>query len=161
MSQFDPTLNQQGFPVNTDLDAFGNRLHVDTILMASSSLSAGTAISVTNFAGRGALFYMNITSAFPGSGSTTYTLKIQLRQPNAVNSAVTLCACAPMSASGVSTLVVFPGALRSSTAPSTSVNAALAVMGCPLPRNFSVVVSLSTGATSKEVVMSLGMTTIY
>ncbi|SRR6266404_4442870 len=150
MSVFNPAINELNQPV-----------HQDAILMPSSSLSASTAISITNFAGRGAYFFMNITSAFPGSASTTYALKIQMKQPNAQLSAVTLAAMTPASASGVYVLCVFPGALRSSTAPSASTNAALAVFGCPLPANFNVVVSLSTGATSKEVVMSLGMTTIY
>jgi hypothetical protein len=129
--------------------------------MASSSLSASTAISVTNFAGRGAFFFMNITSAFPGSASTTYALKVKMSMPNATASSVTLAAMTPASASGAYVLCVYPGALRSSTAPSASTNALMAVFGCPLPANFTVMVSLSTGATSKEVVMSLGMTTIY
>lgn len=150
MSQFNPDFNELNQPV-----------HQERILMPSTSLSASTAIAVTNFAGRGAMFFMNITSAFPGSGSTTYALKVKAIMPNAVLSAVTIAACAPMSASGVSTLIIYPGALRSSTAPSASTDAAMAVFGCPLPRTFNVVVSLSTGATSKEVTMSLGMTTLY
>lgn len=143
MSQFDPSLDQFGKPIQTS-----------TVLMASSSLSASTAISVTNFYGRGAMFFMNITSAFPGSASTTYTLKIKTAMPNATASSAVLCACSPRSASGAVVLVVYPGAALTQ-------GAALTVAGFPLPLNFTVVASLSTGATSKEVVMSLGMTTLY
>lgn len=147
--------------LDPSIDSQGRSIHQDRILMPSTSLSASTAISVTNFAGRGAIFFMNITSAFPGSSSSTVALKVKIVQPNALLSAVTIAACTPTSVSGVSVLVCYPGALRSSTAPSVSTNAALYVMGCPLPANFSVVASFSSGATSKEVVMSLGMTTIY
>ena len=99
MTQFNPNISELGRPIANE-----------RILMASSSVSASTAISVTNFDGIGAMFFMNITSAFPISAST---------------------------------------------------DADLAVLGCPLPRTFNVVASLSTGATSKEVVMSIGMITFY
>ncbi|MGH7273253.1 MAG: hypothetical protein ACREIQ_02175 [Nitrospiria bacterium] len=150
MSQFNPDINDQGVP-----------LGLEKILMPSSSLSASTAISITNFAGKGAYFFMNVTSAFPGSGSTTVALKVKMIPPNATASAVTLAAMVPRSASGMNVLCIYPGALRSSTAPSASTDAIMAVFGSPLPRTFNVVASMSTGATSKEIVLSLGMTAIY
>ena len=127
------------------------RQNLSQVLMASSSLSASTAISVTNFNGRGVYAYMNITSAFPGSGSTTYTLKIKSIPPNATASAFTIAAAAPRSASGMSVICMYPGAIIG-TASSTVVHS-----GLPVPRDFQVVASLSSGATSKEVVMSLGL----
>jgi hypothetical protein len=164
MSQFDPSV-PNGVPPNSELwyneTTFDYvRNNVDKILMASSSLSASTAISVTNFNGRGIYAYMNITSAFPGSGSTTYTLKIKAIQPNALLSAQTIAAAPPMNASGCSILCIYPGASKTTGSNSTSAIANLAVASLPMPRNFQVVASLSAGATSKEVVMSLGMTII-
>ena len=150
MTQFNPNISELGRPIANE-----------RVLMASSSLSASTAISVTNFDGIGAMFFMNITSAFPGSASTTYALKVKMVVPNNTALTITLGATTPMSASGTTTLCIYPGALRSSTAPSASTDANLAVFGCPLPRAFNVVASLSTGATSKEVVMSIGMVTLY
>jgi hypothetical protein len=136
------------------------RGNTDLVLMASSSLSASTAIAVTNFNGRGIFAYMNITSAFPGSASTTWALKLKAIQPNATASAVTLAACFPASASGAYVLCVYPGASKATASGSTSAQANLAVASLPVPRNFQIVASLSTGATSKEVVMSLGLTII-
>ena len=123
------------------------------ILMASSSLSASTAIAVTNFSGRGIYAYMNITSAFPASGSTTYTLKVKTIPPNATASGTTIAACPPRSASGMTTLCIYPGAVVGSNSAGTAITHS----GFPLPRDFRVVASLSSGATSKEVVMSIGI----
>ena len=132
------------------------RQNLATILMASTSLSASTAIEVTNFNGRGIYAYMNITSAFPGSGSTTYTLKVKSVPPNASASGTVIAACPPRSASGLTTLCIYPGAVVGSNSAGTAITHS----GFPLPRNFKVVASLSSGATSKEVVMSIGMHTI-
>lgn len=132
------------------------RNNTSEILMASTSLSASTAIAVTNFSGRGIYAYMNITSAFPGSGSTTYTLKVKTIPPNASASGTVIAACPPRSASGMTTLCIYPGAVVGSNSAGTAITHS----GFPLPRNFSVVASLSSGATSKEVVMSIGMHTI-
>lgn len=126
------------------------RQNLSQVLMAATSMSASTAIEVTNFNGRGIYAYMNITSAFPGSGSTTYTLKIQTIPPNASASGTVVAACPARSASGISTLCIYPGLLIASIS-------AITISNMPLPRRFRVVASLSTGATSKEVVMSLGM----
>ena len=129
------------------------RQNLSQILMAATSLSASTSIDVTSFNGRGIYAYMNITSAFPGSGSTTYTLKVKTIPPNASASGSVIAACPPRSASGMTTLCIYPGA----TVGSNSAGTAITHSGFPLPRDFRVVASLSSGATSKEVVMSLGM----
>ena len=126
---------------------FGNR--AGTIIMASTSLSASTAVPVTNWTGRGIMAFMNITSAFPVSASTTYALKVKAIDPTAANSFVTIGAATPRSASGVSTVTIYPG-----IAVSAGVNCQVNMV---CPRDIVIVASLSTGATSKEVVMSLGM----
>jgi hypothetical protein len=148
MSNFDPKAPPYSPP--------GGPYNFEEVLMASTSLSASTAIAVNNFTGRGLYAFMNITSAFPGSGSTTYTLKIKLVPPNATASAVTLCAAPARSASGMVVLCVYPGAVVGSASATTGITHC----GFPLPRSFQVIASASFGATSKEVVMSLGMTII-
>lgn len=172
MSLFDPAL-PGGLPgnavqthanINLNIgDAGGTtqtyelaRNNFDQVLMASTSLSASTAIAAINHNGRGIMAFMNITSAFPGSASTTYTLKIKAIQPNATASAVTICAAPPASVSGAYVLCLYPGAVKPTVSISGAAN--VAIFGGPCPRNFQVVASLSSGATSKEVVMSLGLT---
>lgn len=128
---------------------FGNRAGV--VIMAATSLSASTAVPVTNWTGRGIMAFMNITSAFPGSASTTYALKVKVVDPTGIaGTYVTLGAASPRSTSGVSTVTIYPG-IAVSAGNNCQVN-----MVCP--RDLVIVASLSTGATSKEVVMSLGMT---
>lgn len=168
MSNFDPTIPGAvtGTPTGAQNLVYNEttfdlqRGNTDQVILASSSVSASQVVTVTNFNGRGIYAYMNITSAFPGSGSTTYALKIKAVQPNATTSAQTIAACAPVSASGCTVLCVYPGASKATGSNSTSAIANLAVASLPLPRTFQVVASLSTGATSKEVVMSLGLTII-
>lgn len=126
---------------------YGNRAGV--VLMASTSLSAGTAIAVTNFGARGILAFMNITSGFPGSASVTYCLKVKAVSPLSVGATVVLAAATPRSASGQSTVMIYPG-----IAASAGVNCQV---NCALPRDLQIVASASLGATSKEVVLSLGM----
>lgn len=123
------------------------------IAMASSSLTASTAIPITNFNGRGVMAFMNITSFAAGSGSTTYALKIKALNPLSTGSVVTLGGASPQSASGVSTLCVYPG-----IAASAGANAQVSMA---LPRDFQLVASLSSGATSKGVVMSLAYFLMY
>lgn len=124
------------------------------VLMTSRSLSASTAISVTNFNARGLIAFMNITSGFPTSGSTTYALKVKMIPPNSTASAVTIAASPPRSASGMVTLVVYPGVTIGSASGAGTLTT---YSGFPLPRDIQVVASASLGATSNTVVMSLGM----
>jgi hypothetical protein len=120
-------------------------------IMASSSLSASTAITVTNNNFKGLTAYMRITSAFPGSASTTYALKVYA-VPVTGGSNILIGGATPRSASGVSSVTVYPG-----ITVSAGVNAQVSMA---LPRDLSIVASLSTGATSKEDIMSLAMTWI-
>lgn len=146
-----PTTNDQNLLFNeTTWDPARN--NTTQILMAASSLSASTAISITNFNGRGIFAIMNISSAFPGSASTTYALKIRVSNPLSAGSTIVLGSATPRSASGVSTLCIYPG-IAASAGPNAQVS-----MGCP--RDLQIVASLSTGATSKEVVMSLAVMTL-
>jgi hypothetical protein len=130
-----------------EVPVFGNRAGV--ILMAATSLSASTAIPVTNWNGRGIMAFMNITSAFPGSASTTYALKVRAVNPLSAGTYVVLGSATPRSASGVSTVTIYPG-IAASAGPNAQINMCV-------PRDIQIVASLSTGATSKEVVLSLGM----
>lgn len=143
MSQLSTIPNESG----GETVVFGNQAGV--VLMASTSLSASTAIAVTNFCARGIMAFMNITSAFPGSASTTYALKVKAVSPLSVGATVVLAAATPRSASGQSTVMIYPG-----IAASAGVNCQV---NCVLPRDIQIVASASLGATSKEVVLSLGM----
>lgn len=113
-----------------------------TTLLASSSLSASTAIAgIANPNCKGALFILDVT-ALPGSGSTTIALKLQTVLPRTA----TFAARAAVSASGAAVFMVYPG-----------ISASAGGVASPLPRTFNALISLSTGATSKECVLSLTM----
>jgi len=161
MSMFDPrvpagTPDQANLLYNESADTFVvGRANQSRVLMASTSISASTAVAFTNHNARGVVAFMSISSAFPGSGSTTYTLKVKMTDPASGN-VVTLAAAPPRSASGTDALVVYPGAI----AGSASAGATVTRSGMPAPRDITVTASLSSGATSKEVVMSLGIMTI-
>ena len=129
------------------------RTNTSLFNMASTSLTASTAISVTNYNARGCYAYMNITTLAAASGSTTWTLKIKITPPNADTSAVTICAAPPRSATGMTVLCVYPGAVVGSNSAGTAITHS----GFPLPRDFQIVASLSSGATSKGCTMTLGL----
>ena len=144
MSTFDP--RAPGSPLT------GPAFNTGDTLMAATSISASTAISVTNFYGRGIYAYMNITSAFPGSGSTTLALKVRTIPPNATASAVTIAATAARSASGMVVLCVYPGL---STGSNSSY--AITTSGLPLPKDFQILASYSSAAASAALTVSIGM----
>lgn len=144
MSNFDPRMP----------DGPLNAINTSDVLMAASSISASTAISVTNFNARGIYAYMNVISGMPpGSASSTIALKIKTIPPNATASAVTIAAGPLSSATGCFVLCMYPGAI----AGSGSVNALVSTCGRPLPRDFQVVASISSAAASKGFVVSLGI----
>lgn len=162
MSNFDPSV-PAGIPGNANTDAVLNfngssydiqRANLSQVLLAPSGISASTAISVTNFNARGFYAFMNITSAFPGSGSTTLALKIKALPPGLVTaSAVTIAAIAARSASGIVTICMYPGAI----AGSASADALITTTGRPAPRDFLVVASYSSAAASASLTVSLGL----
>lgn len=112
-----------------------------TAIVASSTISASTAVAVNNLGCRGALFVLDVT-AIPGSLSTSIALKLNVTSPRTA----TFASRATVSASGEVVFMVYPG-----------ISASAGGVSCPLPRNFSVQLSLSTGATSKDVTLSLNM----
>lgn len=159
MSNFDPSIPTAA-PANSSvgLDYNGTtfdlrRGNLSQVLMASSSISASTAISVTNFNARGIYAYMNITSAFPGSGSTTLALKIKAIPPNATASTMTIAAVAARSASGQVAICMYPGAI----AGSASADALITTSGRPVPRDFQVVASYSSALANPALTLSIGM----
>lgn len=145
MSNFDPrspSYTPPGAVLATDGTDFNYAEANQSIetLLSSSVISASTAVSVGNFGCKGALFFLDVTSV-PGSGSTTVALKLQVTSPRtaqfATRAAVSL---------GASLFMVYPG-----------ISASAGGVSSPLPRRFSALLSLSTGATSKEVQLSLSM----
>lgn len=151
MSNFDPSSPSYVPPggiVTTDRVGFnimeGNSTAVQ-LLVGGTVLSASTAITVNNPSCRGAMFLFDIVS-FPASGSTTAVLKIQTVDPGR-NTVFTHGAGAARSASGITQLTIYPGVTGSTSAIFSQV----------LPKNFQAKISLSTGATSKEVSLSLTM----
>lgn len=141
---------QWGTPLQYNGSTFEHvRANFSQILRAAATASANVTISaITNFNCRGAIFFLDIASV-PGSASTTVALKIQGIDP-AAGRAVTIATLAQRGTSGVSAVVVYPGI-------ATSAGSALAQVSMMLPRDIQVIASFSTGATSKDVVFSIGM----
>lgn len=127
----------------TTFDLVRNNLAVT--VRADLTASASTTISATNFDARGLIAFFNI-SELPASGSTTLALVIQASDPVTGGNLI-LATQAARSASGLTTLVLYPGG--SSAANSyTSVS---------VPRNISFLISASTGATNANFRFSLGV----
>jgi hypothetical protein len=125
------------------------RTNVSTALLAASSVSASTAISVTNYNARGIRVYMNVTGNFPpGSASTTIALKIQAVAPDGTN--VLLGGSTAKSVSGMTTVSVFPGATESTGIATSQFNKLLS-------RNMRILASISTAAASFGCVLTLGV----
>lgn len=149
MSNFDPKSPSYVPPGGTLVNdgatfdyAEGNQTAV-AVLAAGTVLSASTAVSVGNLGCRGGLFMMDITS-FPGSASTTAALKITVVDPIGGRTA-TLATRAAVSATGQALLMVYPAPLSASAGAQVGI----------LPRTFNVKVSVSTGAASGGVTLSL------
>ena len=125
------------------------RGNTNKVLLAATSVSASTAISVTNFNARGVIGFMNVTGNFPpGSASTTIALKIQAVAPDGTN--VLLGGTTAKSISGMSTLSIYPGLSESSGITTSRFN-----MICP--RNLRILASISTAAASFGCVLTLGL----
>lgn len=145
MSNFDPSSPDYlppGATLAYDGKTFGYREANQTaVAILSGTISASTATAVENFFCRGGLFVLNITS-LPASASTTVALKLMTTNP----ATATFATLAARSAVGAVMLTVYPGVAESA-----------GMRSAPLPRNFTARLSLSTGATSKEVALSLTM----
>lgn len=149
MSQFDnsqsPNYVPPGGVMQFNGDGFnyyeGNQTAQD--ILASSSLSASTSIAgLSNPGCRGAIFVVRVSS-LPGSASTTVALKLFV---TAAGVTADFASRTPISATGASLFMVYPG-----------VSASAGGVSSPLPKTFGARLSLSTGATSKEVVLSMTM----
>lgn len=143
MSNFDPTVPDYvppGSILAFDGSTYNPLEGNGTATVAfSGSLSASTAVSILNHGCRGALFVLNVTS-LPGSASTTIALKLRTTSP----AAFVFAARAAVSATGAVGFMVYPG-----------ISASAGGVSSPLPKRFEALLSISTGATSKECVLSL------
>lgn len=120
------------------------------VAVLNTTISASTAYNIVNPNCRGALIYFRAT-ALPGSGSTTIALKIRMQtDPVAGGGAQAVIAAfgagSNVSGSAGTSFLIYPGI-------STSAQG----VNSPLPRNYQILLSLSTGATSKEVTFSLSV----
>lgn len=147
MSQFDPR-SPAHVPAGGALDYDGSAYAVlesnqsPVTLFGSVTISATTvASSITNRGCRGALFILDVTG-YPGSASATIALKLQTTVPRTA----TFAARAAVSGSGAAVFMVYPG-----------ISASEGGVSCPLPHSFNALLSVSAGATSKDITLSLTM----
>ncbi|MHB8272272.1 hypothetical protein [Bradyrhizobium sp.] len=126
------------------------------VAVLNTTISASTAYNVINNNCRGALFYLKV-SAFPGSLSTTVALKVRMQQdPIAAGGTQFLLAAFPaVSSSAGVAFMCYPAPMTVQAASGFSSSTNYACI--PLPRNYQVLLSISTGATSKEVTFSLSV----
>lgn len=115
----------------------------------SQSASASMTFNVTNLFGRSAFVYFNIHS-LPGSASTTLALKVRAVDP-ATGGFVAIGALNARSATGMTALALSPYQAALSAGGQQNVNNTI------VARDLSILVSQSSGATSKDVVFSIGM----
>ena len=149
MSVFDPSI-PNAVPTGANLDynetTFDyHRNNIAKTLRADATASASVTIPDTNYDARGLIAFFNIAT-LPGSASTTYALKIQAIDP-VTSATYNLCTQAARSATGMTTLVLYPG-MASAANSSTSV--------C-VPRNIQFRISMSSAAASNGSTLSLGV----
>lgn len=164
MSRFDPNAPNNGYQCFNNLLSDGEtRYGVQTgnttasaVAALNTVISASTAYNVINNNGRGAIIYFRPT-AFPGSGSTTVALKVRMAQdPIAAAGVQPILAAFPaVSGSAGVAYMVYPAPMTVQAASGFSSSTTYACI--PLPRNYQILLSLSTGATSKEVTFSLSV----
>jgi hypothetical protein len=117
--------------------------------LSNVSLSASTAVSITNWANRGIIAWLECTSGIPpGSSSVTFALKVQAVAPVGTNRYLTLATSGAKSASGAYAVVIYPG-ISSTAVTNMAFNAGV------VPRDLRLLVSISSGAASFGCVMSL------
>ncbi|QGH72709.1 MAG: hypothetical protein [Podoviridae sp. ctQNx1] len=128
---------------DTNWDPVVNNLE-QTVLAAGTRSATVTSGDLTNLNNSGAVFFLDITS-LPASGSTTVALIIQGKDFTS-SRYVTLFTSAQISASGTTAVSFHPGVSSGSNS-----------VPMVLPRTFRVLAAVSAGATSKDVVFSVGM----
>lgn len=127
------------------------RGNTSQVLLAAASVSASTAVTVTNFNSKGIMAWMEITSGLPpGSASVTVALKVQAVAPVGTNRFKTLATTGALSASGSFAVAIYPG-MSSTAVTGVSFNAGI------VPRDLRILVSISSGAASFGCVMALGV----
>lgn len=149
MSTFDPSIPAY-VPPGAELDynetTFDlRRNNISKVLRANSTASASVTITDTNYDARGLLVFFNIAT-LPGSASTTFALKVQAIDP-VTSATYLLCGQAARSATGMSTLLIYPGATA----------AANSATSMSVPRNIQFLISMSSAAASKGATLSLGV----
>lgn len=129
------------------------RGNTSRVLMAATSVSASTAVTVTNY-GRGIIAWADITSGLPpGSASTTFALKVQAVSPVGTNRWVTLATTTARSVSGIVACAVGPALTETS-------GVAYAQANRLVPRDVRILASISSAAASFGCVLALGLSTI-
>lgn len=166
MSRFDPLAPNNGYPCQNNLLSDGEtRYGVQTgnttasaVAVLNTVISASTAYNVINQNCRGALIYFRPT-VFPGSGSTTIALKVRMAQDPIAAGGVQflLASFAAVSGSAGIAYMVYPNTAPAGGATGFSAGATGNYVNQALPRNYQILLSLSTGATSKEVTFSLSV----
>lgn len=133
---------------NVDQEFVRTNFDETTAIRTSGTASATvTSSDITNFGFTGAVFYLDIT-AVPGSGSATVAIVIQGKDP--VTSKYAEMFRSTQFSAGTTAIMVGKG--LGDGALSGTMRASLA-----LPRTFRILSAVSAGATSKDVVFSVGM----
>lgn len=160
MSQFDPSAPNNGYQNINVLVGDGEKRYgaqtgnttASSVAALSTQISASTAYNVINQNCRGALFYLRATN-FGTSASINLTLKVTTApDPVAGGGAqLVLAAFPPIGAnsSAGTAYVIYPTTI-SGVSSANCVNSVL-------PRNYQLLVSLSSAATGKKVQFSLSV----
>ena len=164
MSNQDPALPNNPFPIVQPILGDGQKLYAaqtgnttpSSVAALNTVISASTAYNITNPNCRGALFYLRPT-AFPGSGSTTIALKIRMQVDPVAGGGTqfNLAAFPAVSGSAGVAYMCYPAPMTVQGGSNFSSSANYACIA--LPRAYQAWLSLSTGATSKEVAFSLSV----
>jgi hypothetical protein len=160
MSQFDPSAPNNGYQCYNPLLGDGEKRYgaqtgnttASAVAALNTQISASTAYNIINQNCRGALFYLRATT-FGTSASINLTLKVRTApDPIAGGGAqLVLAAFPPIGAnsSAGAAYIIYPVAVSGAASANTVV--------APLPRNYQLLVSLSSAATGKKVQFSLSV----
>ena len=117
-------------------------------LLSNATFSANQVLAQVNPGCRGAFFIWNIAS-FQAQGSVGANVKIQVVDP--LGNKAYIAQGTQRSASGTTALTIYPGITGSAPAKVSK----------PLPKNFNVVVSLSSGAGVGSAGLTMSLTMWY
>lgn len=167
MSQFDPVAPNNGYPCFNPLLGDGEKRYgaqtgnttASAVAALNTVISASTAYNVINQNCRGAIIYFRPT-VFPGSASTTVALKVRLQTDPIAGGGTQQVIASFQAVSGSAGIayMVYPNLSPPATPGGvTGFSASANYVNMVLPRNYQIFLSLSTGATSKEVTFSLSV----